>query len=129
MRPFLLAAAALLVSSCDGRAPAPTLPAKVAPTEIIREPVWTRRPTPAEIEALRPKQAAGFKLSAVANLWCVARADGTLADCQIDWQDPPGMGFGEAALTGAPLYQIAATDKLGPVEGRPVEVRFSWKAR
>jgi protein TonB len=122
----------LLVVLCacgDGgksAAPAPAPAAKVDPKVIIREPEWTRRPTAAEVAALRPPQAAEFKLSAVAGLWCTAQADGSLADCQIDWQDPPGMGFGDAAMKAAPLFRMAPTDSYGLVEGRPVQAQVTW---
>lgn len=125
MRLLALTVLTLLVGC--GEAPAPSTAAKApAPTEIIREPTWVRKPTPAEIAALRPAQAADFKLSAVANLWCTAAADGTLRSCQIDWQDPPALGFGEAALQAAPLFRMQPTDKHGPVEGRPVEAMITW---
>lgn len=101
-------------------------PAKVDPKIIIREPQWTQRPTPAQIAQLKPAASADFKLSAVASLWCVAQADGSLGACQIDWQDPPGMGFGEAAMKAAPLFRMAPSDRLGSIEGRPVQAQINW---
>lgn len=131
LRPCVLAVLTLLIASCDREraAPAPVAPAKVDAKEIIRGAVWTRKPTQADVEALRPAAAANLKLSAVANLWCVAQADGTLGDCRSEWQDPPGLGLDEAALQAAALYRIAPADNVGLVEGRPVEVRFTWKGK
>ena len=128
MRRLILAVAAVALIGCEPRAPAPPpAPAAVNPKEIVREPTWVRRPTVEQIEALRPDAAKGLKLSGLANLWCVAKADGTLAECQLDWQDPPGLGLGDAALELAPLFQIGPSDRLGLVEGRPVQVRVAWK--
>jgi len=128
MRRLILAAACLTLAACEPREPAPAPgPAKVDPKEIVREPTWVKRPTVAQIEALRPKAAKGLKLSGLANLWCVAKADGTLTDCQLDWQDPPGLGLGDAAMELMPLYQIGPADRLGLVEGRQVQVRVAWK--
>ena len=123
-------AAALLLCSCGGEPPSSSkeaaAPAKVDPAVIIREPTWTRRPTPEEIAALRPAAAADLELSAVAGLWCIAQGDGAVADCQVEWQDPRGMGFGEAALKAAPLFRMATADRHGLVDGRPVQVQVTW---
>ena len=124
--PVVLAAA--LLCACEGRAPAPPIgaPGKVDPKVIIREPEWVRKPTREEVAALRPAAAKDFKLSAVANMWCTAKADGTLDACQLDWQDPPGLGFGEAAMKTVPLWKMKTADRHGLVEGRPVEAQVTW---
>lgn len=129
MRRSLLAVALILLCSCGApsrESVTPAAPAKVDPSVVIREPVWTSRPSAQEIAALRPKAASGFKLSAVAGLWCVAQADGSVSQCQVDWQDPRGMGFGEAALKAAPLFRMETSDRHGLVEGRPVQVQLTW---
>ena len=130
MRRLLPCVLLIGLSACgEGASPADaakTGPAKVDPKIIIREPTWVQRPTADQIAALRPAAADSFKLSAVASLWCVAQADGSLTACQIDWQDPPAMGFGDAALKAAPLFRMSPADSHGLVEGRPVQAQVNW---
>lgn len=124
---LVLAAGLAALGACDAPPP-PAAPQKLDSSVVINEPVWIRRPDAAAIASLRPAGTAKLKVSAIANLWCRAQADGTLTDCQIDWQDPPGLGFGEAALEGAPMWRMEPADEAGAVTGRPVEVRMSWRA-
>lgn len=58
---------------------------------------------------------------------CAANESGFLVDCRVLREDPPGKGFGEAALGGAREIQINPWTSGGePVEGRRVTLPFRF---
>ena len=59
---------------------------------------------------------------------CVVNADGTLRDCVLLKEDPPGYGFGRAALDAARYFRMKpATQDGKPVAGGRVRIPMDWK--
>lgn len=80
----------------------------------------------AKMKAAYPK---GATVTGKAALDCVAAEGGKLADCEIAKEDPPGQGFGQAALSVVGYERIRATDDAGAsVVGRPVRTYLEFLA-
>ena len=60
-------------------------------------------------------------------LQCKAMRDGSLTACTVVSEDPPGKGFGAAALDSATRAKIAEDDKR-PADGVTVVVPIRFKA-
>jgi len=97
------AAAGLLLLAATPATAAP--PAATDPAAAV---VWAARPTAAQVTAAYPKQALADRLPGRATLACDVAADGALAGCAVTAEDPPGQGFGPAALS------LAAAMRLEP---------------
>ena len=64
-----------------------------------------------------------------ATMSCTVRANGTLTDCSIVSEEPPGAGFGEATLELARFFRMRPmTVDCVPVEGGTVCVPVVWRA-
>ncbi len=73
----------------------------------LKHPQGQSLPTPAQMRAAYPPAARRAKLGGLATLECVVARQGLLADCHVKSEDPPGQGFGAAALMLAPAFQVA----------------------
>lgn len=105
-------------------AEAPLADAAAAPDGGATRPVsWVRQPAP---DFAFPAAERGIVQGDVV-LLCAALASGRLGACQVVEENPPGMGFGEAALDSA------AEARVSPrlVDGVPVDgsVRFTIRFR
>ena len=93
---------------------------------MITDPVWVRRPSPGQLAKAFPK-AAKLRSNGSATLRCLVKSDGALADCAVIGEFPVGQGFGAAALTLAPAFQMRATTRDGtPAIGRSVRVPIAF---
>ncbi|HEX2562161.1 TonB family protein [Phenylobacterium sp.] len=81
-----------------------------------RDPDWVRRPRPEDLLAVWPKVAWEKGIGGKAVISCTVTTAGALRDCSVVEEDPPGMGFGGAAITLT--AQLAMRPKL--VGGKPV---------
>lgn len=81
-----------------------------------RNPDWVRRPTPETIAAVYPVAAMRAGRDGSATISCDVTVEGRLDRCRVVAEDPPGMGFGGAALQLAP--QLLMTPKVRG--GKPV---------
>ena len=73
---------------------------------IITRPQWARVSSSINFAKFYPRAAARARIRGHVDLACVVELDGT-ADCQVSAEDPPGFGFGEAALKIMPKVQDA----------------------
>lgn len=94
------------------------------------KPGW--RPTfTASVPSDRMKAAypKGATQTGKAALDCVAGAGGRLLDCKVALEDPPGQGFGAAALSVVSYERIKPTDDSGAsVVGRPLRTYLQFFA-
>lgn len=60
----------------------------------------------------------------IVELSCVVNPDGSLTACRIVREDPPGAGFGEAALQAAARARVSVR-----TAERSVGERVSWTTR
>lgn len=90
----------------------------LGPDALSQALSWTATADKATADGLYPAKAkaAGIKVGR-ASLKCVIGQRGELADCSVVKEDPPGLGFGEAAL------KIAEHFRINPwsTDGRPME--------
>jgi TonB family protein len=110
MRPVLTAALAAAALAAPVIVIAQGAPYDVAPN-------WLRQPTNAEVEAVKPTAAIKEGLDGRVVLKCLVTVQGALTNCSVDHENPPGKGFGAAALTLTTSFQMRPAMKAGkPVE-------------
>lgn len=73
---------------------------------VVTKPVWAAMPTAADFQASFPQTANGVVDVRVV-LACTVGADGALAGCAIDREEPPGQGYGAGALAVASKFRVA----------------------
>lgn len=72
------------------------------------------------------RQRAGEEQATVI-VECVLQSGGRMSDCLVVSEQPPGLGFGEAALAGARQSRINLSDTPRARAGE--KVRFSFRFR
>ena len=106
--------------------PWPTAPRVIAPA--ILDPVWLRRPSPAEVSDLYPELAADQDLEGEAVINCTVTALGALTSCKVAVERPAHHGFGTATLRLASRFRMRPTTRSGePVAGRRVRIPVRWR--
>ena len=120
----LLVLAAVLAVAVSARAQTPAPDATPSPPKdhrkVITNPSWTRLPSGAELESYFPK---GVSTSALVKLECDVTMDGQVTGCVVTAEDPPGEGFGKAALKMAHLFRMKPKTEDGvPVGGAVVTI-------
>jgi len=88
-------------------------------TNHITDPIWTRTVDYTKVLALYPAQAAnaGVKTGR-AIVDCIADHAGQVTDCQVSAENPPGLGFGAAAVRIANAMALNPWTPQGiPVDG------------
>lgn len=99
--------------------------ASAAPAD--RKADWLKKPTPEQLLAVVPSEAARRGIDGSAVISCAVTVQGSLRDCKIRSETPAGMGFGAAALTLAPQLLMSPTIRNGaPVEDQ-VMVPISFR--
>jgi hypothetical protein len=97
--------------------------APVLQTEIY-DPLWLTQIDPEKVAALYPDAAikAGYK-TGVGSVDCAVAHSGGLTDCHVIKEDPPGVGFGDAALAIASLMIMSPWTQQGtPVDGARINL-------
>ena len=109
-------------------------PAVVAPFQpgmrvsVITNPDWLRKPTGEEMMALYPQAAADNGVEGRALIRCTVNARGSLEGCYVMSEDPPGAGFGAAALAMTPSFQMRPMTKDGsPVDGGKIQIPIAFR--
>jgi TonB family protein len=103
-------------------------PAPKGSVSVVTNPEWLVRPTAAHLDRYYPPEAARQKLRGIVRLSCKIDQQGGLQHCRILSEQPPGAGFGEAALKLAPYFRMKPTTRNGaPLAGAHaiVPVRFA----
>jgi hypothetical protein len=95
----------------------------------VSDPRWISMPDPARVQGAFPKAAADAGVKAgVGVIDCATAPDGRLTDCRVSREDPTGLGFGEAAMSVAPIMQMNPwTDDGRPVDGARVKLPIAFK--
>jgi outer membrane biosynthesis protein TonB len=100
-----------------------------ASERLIADPLWTAIAGPAQLTALFPAQAkAKGVTSGIGAADCTVGSDGALTSCQAGPDDPPGLGFSDAAVRAAQSLRMSPWTEIGgPVDGARVRLplRFS----
>ncbi len=96
----------------------------------ITKPSWAQTPTAEQLAFFYP--SAGIhagRPTGRGTMACDVDAKGRLENCSIYQEDPPGLGFGEAALKVAKYFQMAPKDSAGrSVAGGRVIIPIVFRA-
>jgi TonB family protein len=91
---------------------------------VISNPGWLAKPT----RLVYPPLALRAHVSGSARTQCVVTAAGTLADCQVILETPPGYGFGQAALDMMGQFRMQPLSPSGQsVGGARVIIPFRFQ--
>ncbi len=120
-------ACAFAISLAHAQTPeTPPAPAPVAHIGFVQ---WETRPTAQEFAAVYPAAAYRQGLDGRATLDCMIGDDRHLT-CTIHSENPPGAGFGEAAMAVSPRFLAAPTNRDGvPVVGRRTLLHLRFMAQ
>lgn len=92
---------------CSSTPPLSALRAlEAGPKPGIVSPRWLSSPGWADLQRVAPPVARGFGISGVTMMDCKATNIGRLSNCKVVLEQPPGLGFGDAALSLAPEFQL-----------------------
>jgi TonB family protein len=95
---------------------------------LLSRPKWTATPTAADLAGLLPDAAAkAGKLTARVVLGCVVGEGGSLDACQVESEDPAGLGYGEATLRLAKAFKVTTWSADGmPAIGAKVRAPMRY---
>ncbi len=80
---------------------------------VIQNPDWLKRPNMAQIQAVWPIEAMRRGVSGRVQLSCQANVHGSLENCVVVSETPPGMGFAAAAISLTPNFQMRPGTRNG----------------
>src|SRR5690348_14301195 len=95
--------------------------AVAAPTSLAvaqdRQPDWVKTPSARDLAAVWPAAALKEGEGGKAIIACIVTVQGTLRACRVESEDPPGKGFGGAAIALSSQFLMKPALKGGqPVE-------------
>jgi len=99
--------------------------------DLDTRPDWRRRPSIEEMFVVWPREAMQRGRGGSGTISCMVSAQGMLFDCRVLSEEPPGAGFGAAAIALTPQFLMSPAMKDGkPVAyGRVnIPIRFVWPA-
>lgn len=99
-------------------APDPMLVELALAEPLAGPPVWLTEPTHEQVRALHPQRAAEREVGGVASIACRVRDTNGVLECLPRTENPPGYGFGAAAVRASELYRIAPEVGGAPALGR-----------
>lgn len=97
-------------------------PVPARPLPALAQGQWQREPSAEDFAAKYPAAAKQAGVGGAAAIRCRAKADGNLDGCVLLTEEPKGQGFGEAALSLAASYQLAAQADGQSLEGAVVTI-------
>ncbi|MGE0830138.1 MAG: energy transducer TonB [Hyphomonadaceae bacterium] len=102
--------------------PPPPPPVAPPPPPVITNPTWVERPDGADFARYYPERALERERTGSVTLDCVVNANGRIS-CSVASEDPPGWGFGDAAVRISRSFRMAPRLENGqPSEGGRVRV-------
>jgi TonB family protein len=79
---------------------------QAASNDVPPRPEWERLPSAAAFTKFYPEGAQRQGLEGLGFVSCTVTARGLLESCTVTREEPPGAGFGEAALRLATLFKM-----------------------
>lgn len=95
----------LMLAAADPAAP-PPWPADPTRPMFITDEDWIRTPSPTQLAGARPAAATKAGTGGKVLMDCLLAYDGTLKDCRVLTETPPGLGFAAAALGLTGAFQV-----------------------
>lgn len=95
---------------------------------IMTSPVWASAPSRADMDAAYPARLRAQAVRGATTLECKLTATGTLTGCDAGTDVPRGMGFGLAAKSLAPRFQLAsvAGREMASLKDARVRIPFQF---
>ena len=118
-------ALAMAALAAAGTAWAQVGPPPLLIPHVIVNPEYAREPTVVDYVSVYPPAALKARLEGTARIRCSLSAQGKLSDCTVLSEDPPGQGFGEAAIRF--VLRVGVTPKTR--DGEPVAGDFEIPVR
>lgn len=91
--------------------------AAVAAPDVVTEPDWIAKPNGDDLSRVYPQIALAFQIGGKAIITCQVDAFGKLSTCSVDAETPKNLGFGTAALSMAPAFQMRPQSRNGKFVG------------
>lgn len=105
----------------------PPPPRSTAPLPIVTNPEWIRKPGAEDLARLFPPAALEAGIEGRSTIECLVTAEGSLTNCVVVSEAPPGAGFGAAHIEAARLFRMRPKTKEGvSVEGGSVRITLVW---
>jgi TonB family protein len=92
---------------------------------LITNPDWVKKPSAEDLARFWPADSRG--MSGRALISCTVTSRGALDDCKLTSEEPPGHGFGAAALLMAPMFMMRPMTRDGVATsgaGVNIPIRF-----
>lgn len=112
------------------RPPEPPVVAAPAPPaqHVISGALLERQPSNDDLERYYPDRAKRLDKTGSASMRCSVTKTGLLTGCVVTGEDPPGYGFGDAALQMAKLFKLRPQSQDGtPVDGGTWSTRIRFQ--
>ncbi|MGR4866623.1 TonB family protein [Caulobacter sp. LARHSG274] len=95
----------------------------------ITKPSWARTPTADQVSYFYPQAAIRAHVQVgMGTIACDVDAKARMENCSISREDPPELGFGEAALKVAKYFKMEPKDSAGrPVAGGKVIIPIVFR--
>ncbi|MFN9848469.1 MAG: hypothetical protein ACK56C_08865 [Alphaproteobacteria bacterium] len=94
-----------------------------AAAEPADEPIWARLPSPSQVLQAYPQTAKGVP-GGKATINCVPSPAGNLTNCSVLSENPPGVGFGAAAVELAAGFRMTPKAAMQNASGIVFPIRF-----
>ncbi|WGM38254.1 energy transducer TonB [Caulobacter sp. NIBR1757] len=99
-----------------------------APAPRVVNADWLEKPSGEAVGRVYPDAALRRGENGRVVISCTARVDGTLGDCQLVSEDPPGFGFGKAAMSLTGGMRMRPRTVNGEPVNSPVRIPLAFTA-
>ncbi len=121
MRKWVICGAIALATMVRAEPAGPTATLDLPLEGANTNPDWKAKPSGDQVDAAFPKIAQTLRLNGRAELQCTAEPDGSVDQCAAVNETPTGMGFGAAAVSLAPYFEM----RPATMDGRPVAAKIN----
>ncbi len=99
---------------------------KASDHPVIVNPDWLHKPTSDELRGVWPTKALQQGINGKAFIVCKVSLEGALFDCQVESEEPAGMGFGAAAIALTPQFLFKPRLRDGRATVTTVRFPVNW---
>jgi TonB family protein len=96
--------------------------------DLVSNPDWVRKPDGAAVAEAYPGLAGFLKIEGRATVACAVADTGATRNCEVIFERPARLGFGQAALKLAKDFQMRPLTVSGvPIDGGAVRIPLAFK--